>query len=691
MKKKITSVFVIWALLLALMPVSAVNLKKVNFLLTAEVSANPPEICLQWAPISLLQGDVVGQPNVITIDRKLPKDDEWENMTKLSIDQTTYTDTTVEAGVVYQYRVASYYSNPGATRTEAFISCGIEIPAVEDRGKLILLTDNDTQAALADKLDRLAADLTADGWQVIRRSVERSDDPHAAADVKAVIKEVYDSDPTGVKSLFIFGHVPIPLIGWSNYDSHGGRPFPGDIYYADMDGEWTDETVSRTGTGEFSNRSNVPGDGIFDQDKSTNGAELTYGRVDLYDLPLFAPLTEMQLLERYLDKDHAYRMGELDLPNRALVQDGFNAYASTGYEMMSVLCGGTEGITEEDYMTELRENEYTWQYIDGPGEYGRVGYEEHGAYDYAWREAVETEDFVYNKFKSLFSIMYGSYMGEWNSTNNIMRAYLAMPEYGLTNMLSAQQIHGMALGQTFGEAMHYSASTSLNLPTTGTENIMFFGDPTLSLYPVTPVYHLKATPIEEGNLLQWTPAPAQDGREVVGYYVYRSDSATGEFEKLTQTPVTKPAFIDTAPDSGKGVYMVRSVAKVTSPGGTFYKIGQGSTVSVTQDVEIHGVTFRNGEQPCEAMPDSGVLTAQADISNHTQQPKELTLLLGVYAADGGLKQLSYQSDTVAGEHDTISASLTVSNYQAGDYAKAYIWESLEDNISMDGTFALPPQ
>ena len=691
MKQRILSAALGVALLLAACPAQAANVKDTAFLITAQVQSRPPEIRLSWEAVVLYDGMVAGAPNVITIERKLPGDTAWRVLDTLSIDAAGYADRTVEAGIAYQYRVSSYYNKPGVTRTEAVVSCGIDLPAADDRGKMILLTDRDTEAALREKLHRLTADLTADGWQVIRRSVARSDDPHAAAAVKAVVKEVYDSDPQRVKSLFLFGHVPVPLLGWSNYDGHGARPFPGDVFYADLDGNWTDETVNRTGSGQFADRSNLPGDGIYDQDSAPSAAELTYGRVDLYDLPLFAPLTEFQLLERYLDKDHAYRMGELDLPNRAMIQNGFNAYAETGYEVLSVLCGGSAAMTEENYLTELPGRAYAWQYIDGPGQYDRVGYEEHGVYGYAWREAVETEDFVYNKFQSLFSMMYGSYMGEWNSQNNILRAYLAMPEYGLTNLLGAQSIQGLALGQTFGEAVAYAGGAPGNVPRDTAGNMRFFGDPGLTLYPVRPVYHLRGQRTPEGNALTWLPPSDSEGRTIVGYHVYRADSDTGVFERLTDVPVTQPVYIDAAPDADKPVYLVRCVAKVTSPAGTFYKIGQGSTVSMVSDMEVCGVAFRHEGQVCSRLPADGVVTATATLSNHTAQAKDVTVLAALYAADGHLKRMEFRTAAIAGAGQEIAVNLPVDGSRAGDYAAAYVWESIEDKVSMTGVFSIAPR
>ena len=61
-----------------------------------------------------------------------------------------------------------------------------------------------------------------------------------------------------------------------------------------------------------------------------------------------------------------------------------------------------------------------------------------------------------------------------------------------------------------------------------------------------------------------------------GYHVYRQDSATAPFVRLTTTPVTGTSYTDaTASSSGAYTYMVRAVRLETTGGGTFYNASLG--------------------------------------------------------------------------------------------------------------------
>ena len=56
-------------------------------------------------------------------------------------------------------------------------------------------------------LVRLKNDMVGDGWQVIRHDVNRTDSVTA---VKRAIVSAYTADPANVKTVFLFGLVPVP-------------------------------------------------------------------------------------------------------------------------------------------------------------------------------------------------------------------------------------------------------------------------------------------------------------------------------------------------------------------------------------------------------------------------------------------------------------------------------------------------
>lgn len=81
--------------------------------------------------------------------------------------------------------------------------------------------------------------------------------------------------------------------------------WPADVYYGDVDGIWTDVSVNST-TASPARTQNAPGDGKFDQSVVPGNVELQVGRVDFNGMPSFT-LTEQQLLQNYLNKNHEYR------------------------------------------------------------------------------------------------------------------------------------------------------------------------------------------------------------------------------------------------------------------------------------------------------------------------------------------------------------------------------------------------
>src|SRR6185312_387031 len=67
---------------------------------------------------------------------------------------SSYVDTDVSVGVGYEYKVVA--SN--TTSSNAYIHAGIELPLVENRGKLILLVDDAFSQSLAFEINRLQQD-----------------------------------------------------------------------------------------------------------------------------------------------------------------------------------------------------------------------------------------------------------------------------------------------------------------------------------------------------------------------------------------------------------------------------------------------------------------------------------------------------------------------------------------------------
>ena len=81
---------------------------------------------------------------------------------------------------------------------------------------------------------------------------------------------------------------------------------PADVYYADMDGTWTDYTVTTNNTGPI-HTPNMPNDGQWDQSVIPSAAELQVGRVDMHSMTGFE-LSETELILVYAEMTSEERM-----------------------------------------------------------------------------------------------------------------------------------------------------------------------------------------------------------------------------------------------------------------------------------------------------------------------------------------------------------------------------------------------
>jgi hypothetical protein len=324
---------------------------------------------------------------------------------------TEFTDSTANVGISYEYKVvrsAANYTGYG------YINSGNEVPLVESRGNLILVIDKTFATSLQSEIDRWISDAEGDGWQVIRIEADR--DTTAAA-VKAQIKQAYDESNPRARSLFILGHVPVPYSGELNPDGHPDHigAWPTDTYYADMNGTWTDNAVNNTVAGDSRN-DNIPADGKFDQSILPSDVELHSGRVDFANMPSFAA-SEEELLRNYLDKNHAFRQKLFTTVSRGLVDDNFGyfggeAFASTGYKNIGPIVG-PGNVVANDYFTTMADSNYLWSYGCGGGWFSGAG------------GIGSTGDFANSHTQSVFTMLFGSYFGDWDSPDNFLRAPLA--------------------------------------------------------------------------------------------------------------------------------------------------------------------------------------------------------------------------------------------------------------------------
>ncbi len=206
------------------------------------METNPPTITLNWP--------TVGPPNTYLIQRKAFLATGWSDLVTLTNPVvSSFSDSNVVMGVGYEYKVSRLYAG---VKAWGFLYAGIDLPSVESRGTLLLVVESNAALTLAPELSRFELDLAGDGWKTARltapwKNWNSSGWADSVTNLKAQIVSLYTNDPTGIKAVLLFGHVPVPLSGDCCPDGHTNNHFgawPAAVYYGDMSTVWSDATNS---------------------------------------------------------------------------------------------------------------------------------------------------------------------------------------------------------------------------------------------------------------------------------------------------------------------------------------------------------------------------------------------------------------------------------------------------------------
>ena len=494
-----------------------------------------------------------------------------------------YGDSNVVANQLYEYRIMRV----GSTGTAyGYLVSGINTPIPYNKGTMILIIDDYFLPDLQNEISELILDIEADGWFVQQQLVNRN---NSVSQVKSLIQGIYNSDPVATNGLFLLGHVPVPYSGDINPDGHPDHlgAWPADVYYADIDGTWNDVSVNDVSASD-PRQHNIPGDGKFDESILPSDVELEVARVDFYNLPAFSN-TETMLMQSYLGKLHAFKTRQYIPRDIAIVEDNFLGYAEgfagSAYASFSPNVG-IDSIVNGNYTSELLNSNYLWAYGTGPGWYsGASG-------------IVTTNEFAANNYKSTFSMLFGSYFGDWDSANNLMRANLASGKTLSCSWSGRPYIyyHPLAMGADLGYCIQ-KAQNNNSTYFSSTLNtfkrwihIAQLGDPSLRSRYISPPSNLTCSTNANGTIqLTWAPS----SETVIGYAVYRRDPNINFWTLVDPAIISGTTYNDNSiVNGGAFIYMVRAVDTLRTASGKYYNqslgtIGSGNSTVQTPTVSMN--------------------------------------------------------------------------------------------------------
>lgn len=539
---------------------------------SAQVVNGGEAIAVQWEPSSSSGG--------FTIYRRPMGATVWGTaLATLPSSVTVHTDSGVELGVGYEYRVTR---SSGSSTANGYVCSGIDLPPVELRGVMLLVVESALNDALAPGILQLEKDLLADGWFCERIVVRSTDTP---ASVRDLIISAYANDPEKVKAVHLLGHVPVPYSGDQAPDGHEFHrgAWACDGYYADVDGVWTDTSVTSTGS-NWSWNHNVPGDGKMDQNAFPSALELQVGRVDLSKLPSFTE-SEQVLTEAYLAKAHAFKTGALRVPERAVIWDNLkwtNYPLAVSAHMAFAPCVGSDNVQElpdhVPFSQHFLANEDLFTFQSGAGALGPERSPFQGT------DGITTEQLPGSTGGGVFNMATGSYFGDWDNPDNYLRALLARGNAlvhvwsGLPNWF----LHPLGIGETVGYCAlrtqsntatdHSLANGGWQGQSMGRTHLGLMGDPSLRMRYLAPPTDLVVTNDQKHTSFSWQASPDA----VDGYLIYRIDQDLRTIERITPEPVIGNNITLRIPFRPGVKYMVRALLKRTTPSGSYRDLSLGA-------------------------------------------------------------------------------------------------------------------
>ncbi len=585
-------------------PIRYIDSRDHSILINIEILNDPPAIALFWEKNDLAK--------IYNIYRKDIDSKNWGlPIATLDSNHNSYIDTDIQIGKVYEYQIeglnfgslifrvkdsnGEQYDSTASVFFNSFgyALAGIEIGPYDNYGVVLLLVDETLNTPdFNELLNEYEFELTRDGWGIIRKYAPRAEsfDKQKVADTKYIIVAEKEINSKDITTLVLFGRIAVPYSGELAPDSHSDHfgAWPCDLYYGSFQEYlWTDFKINNNNASRPENH-NVPNDGKFDLSYFDNETvDLQIGRIDFYNLPAFQ-MTEKDLLKRYLEKNLNYRRGNIPIEYRGLVSDNFPAhyysdgFASSGWRNMASLLG-KENVYAKNWPQTLSLEYYLWAYGCGSGYYN-------------FADHIGNTDYMSNNdIRAVFTMLLGSFFGDWDSRDNLLRAAIASSPSILTSCWAGRPhwfFHHMSLGLPIG----YSTRLTMNnynlykpyryyfqgLDSHPSQegrhkrgvHIALMGDPTLRMY-VNEIPQLNSIEINSlGNQIKISWELHRDTS--VKYIIYKADGMGKHFKKLILSPMRINEFIDENPIIGEQIYLVKPVKLLKTNSGMVYYTGRGS-------------------------------------------------------------------------------------------------------------------
>lgn len=522
----------------------------------------------------------------MSVSRRIFGSSNWTNLANnIPAGSGHWIDNNVNLGEDWEYQIKR--QNTWNFQSQNYDATGYTIGCVKSdhtqyKGQIILLVSNDIPNSIPLPYENLKRELNADGWYVNELIVPRAqswDSGNEVVTIKNQIVTQFNSAPANDKPkiLFILGHVPLPRSGSNDIvapDDHsqnkGARGC--DAYYADIDGIYTDTATYNPGGLSNSLAINFPGDFKWDQDIFPSDIEMALGRIDFADLSDIST-PEMTLIQNYLQRlsDYknvkpGYEMGDKSafyfgynnsndgsfrsLPNISRINDFYQNYSGANHNQWVQNNGPFKIYMQNQSIPEISD----WQNF---GMNATVFASDQSYWGFG---DVPQPPVPYSRIRALLGLQTKCLVTLWTTTGiNIFHQACTGEALGLS--LKTIMNHNSTNQYLEKAPQQYDTQDWWNRT-----HFAFYGDPTLNLYQIAPPSNISLSKNNNNQaVLQWNASP---DTSVTGYHIFKSDTETGKYIRITTSATTSNQYIIPNYQVGEW-YMVKAVKMITSGCGQF--------------------------------------------------------------------------------------------------------------------------
>jgi Secretion system C-terminal sorting domain/Peptidase family C25 len=302
--------------------------------------------------------------------------------------------------------------------------------------KMLVVVESELFNEIHFYIDRYIIEVTGEGFEPELYLFESGDH----VDLRQILAQKYE---LGMEGCIMVGNLPIAYYHTVDCNSHqpSEEVFPCDLFYMDLDGEFTD----------------TDNDGDYDEHTGDVKPEIWFGRLYTNSL-VFGNYAETEHMIRYFNKNHLYRSELATLPERSMLyidddfhnHDDFYGALSQAYD--SIVLFEDDAITSEEHYKEVIPEGYELMHVSVHGyPYAHTFIQPSGSYS-----NLTSNEIIQCDPKSHFIILYGCSNAKYTFNNCLANWYTFHEDYIVASLgsgKSGSQLFYTDLYTPFGQGL----------------------------------------------------------------------------------------------------------------------------------------------------------------------------------------------------------------------------------------------